>query len=523
MRRHLGRQFAGMYRLLLIVVLSCTTAGHAQQTLGSVNGTVIDASGAAIAGSTVTITAPDIGVTRTVAAGSNGYFQIFNLPVGTYSVQATHAGFDATTISGIGVQEARAITVALKLNVGQITTQVEVTANPLLNATDATNGYTLDQEQIALTPLATGSFTQLAILSPGINSELLSSLDTNAGLGNQPIWSNGQRATSNTFQVNGVDVSNIFNGSSASALVSQRYNFNIGQAPAIGGVSQTGSSVYGSNGNSLPSPAQEFTQELRVNTSLYDAQQGATSGAQIDVNTLSGTNSLHGQVYGTFADNYANADPFFFKQEALLAQQGVGAFPGSLANPQLHRWTTGASIGGPIKKDKLFFFVGYQHLYASDESTGLSQLTVPTGLSDDRSEAGLTNALISWNKGVAPTNFTGFNQQAVDLLQAKLPNGQYLIPSAQTSAAYQYGVPNVTLKGVSVLAGDQGTASLDYDLKSNDRLTLKGFYQNNPLTKPFGFSETGGFPTTTSNTAQVGVVDNTISIGSRMNWEQRLG
>ncbi len=504
-------------------MLSFSTGASAQQTLGSVNGTVLDASGAAIPGSTLTITDPDIGITRTATAGANGYFQIFNLPIGTYTIAAAHDGFDTTKLSNIGVQEARAVTVNVKLNVGQIATSVDVTANPMLNATDATNGYTLDQEQIALTPLATGSFTQLAVLSPGVNSELLSSLDTNAGLGNQPIWANGQRDTSNTFQVNGVDSTNLFNGKSSSASVSQRYNFNIGQGTAIGGISQTGNSVFGSNGNSLPSPAPEFTQELRVNTSLYDAQQGATSGAQIDVNTLSGTNRFHGQVYGTYANNYANADPFFFKQEYLLAQQGIGAFPASLANPQLHRWTTGASLGGPIKKDKLFFFLAYQHLYASDESTGLSQMTVPSGLTNDRSTTGLTNALASWNGGAVPSSFSGFSPQAVSLLQATLPNGQYLIPSAQTTAPYQYDVPNVTLKGVSVLAGDQATASLDYDVTKNDRLSLKYYYQNNPDTRPYDFSETGGFPTTTANSAQVGAIDNTISIGSRLNWEQRLG
>src|SRR6202000_824678 len=112
-------------------------------------------------------------------------------------------------------------------------------------------GYTLDAQQFALTPLPTGSFTQLATLSPGVNAELLSSIDTNAGLGNQPIWANGQRDTSNTFQVNGVDSSNIFNGKTSSNASSQRYQSNIGQASAIGGETQTSGSVFGSNGNSL--------------------------------------------------------------------------------------------------------------------------------------------------------------------------------------------------------------------------------------------------------------------------------
>jgi hypothetical protein len=522
MKKLFGRHFALSCCLMLLMALSFATVANAQGTLGSINGTVLDSSGAAVPGSKVTVTDADINVTKTVTASSNGYFQVFNLPVGTYKVTIVHDGFSTTDISGIGVKEAQASTVSATLKVGAETTSVDVTANPMLNATDTTQGYTLDAAQIAQTPLATGSFTQLAVLSPGVNAELLSGLDTNAGLGNQPIWANGQRDTSNTFQVNGVDATNLFNGKSSSASVSQRYNFNIGQGSAIAGASQTGNSVYGSNGNSLPSPPPQFTQEIRVNTSMFDAQQGATSGAQIDVNTADGTNSLHGKVYGSYGDNYANADPFFFKQQALLSQQGVGAFPMHLANPQLHRWTTGATLGGPVLKDKLFFFLAYQHTYASDESTGLSQIDVPSTLTDtNRTAAGLLGVANAWAN---TTNYTTpVSQQALDLMNAKLPNGQFFIPSAQSSAPYAYGVPNVTLIGVSVLAGDQANLGLDYDVSKTDRLSFKYYYQNNPLTKPYGYSNLGGFPTTTSNTAQVGAIDNTISIGSRLNWEQRLG
>ena len=281
----------------------------------------------------------------------------------------------------IPVQEARATTVNPTLKVGAASESVTVTATPLLNATDTTNGYTLDASQIEITPLATGSFTQLAILSPGVNAELLANLDSNSGLGNQPIWANGQRDTDNTFQVDGVDSTNLFNGKSSSGASSQRINFNIGSsvaASAAGGEHAVGIAVYGSNGNSLPSPPPEFTQELRVNASMYDAQQGATSGAQIDVNTSTGTNNWHGQLYGTYANNLINASPFFFNQQYQLATQGVGTFPESMANPFLRRWTAGVTAGGPIKKDKLFLFVAYQQRSNEDQATGFSQFTVPS-------------------------------------------------------------------------------------------------------------------------------------------------
>ena len=514
------RSSVAWFGFVLLAVLICSPYGHAQQTLGSLNGTVMDPSGAAIPGATVTITDEAIGVTRTTVSQAKGFYQIFNLPIGTYKVSVTHDGFETTDLSGIAVQEARATTVNASLKVGRASESVEVTANPLLNATDATNGYTLDQSQIEMTPLATGSFTQLAVLSPGVNAELLPNLDTNAGLGNQNIWANGQRATSNTFQMDGVDSTNLFNGMSSSGDASQRYNFNIGSYSTVGGAHSVGTSVYGSNGNSLPSPPPEFLQELRVNASMYDAQQGATSGAQIDANTATGTNNWHGQVYGSFANNSMNASPFFFNEAYQLAQNGIGVFPRSMVNPYLNRWSTGFTAGGPIHKDKAFFFVAYQHQSNSDQSTGLSQMQVPTGLTDDRSTAGLLNADASWG---GSANASQIDPIAQAILTAKLPNGQYLIPSAQSTAPYQYGEPNVSLIGTSVLTANQATVSIDYDLTKNDRISAKYYYQDAPVTRPYGYSQTAGFPVTQQNGSQVAAIDNTIALGPRVNWEQRLG
>ena len=334
-------------------------------------------------------------------------------------------------LTGSRCRKRSATTVNATLKVGKATESVEVTANPLLNATDTTNGYTLDSAQIELTPLATGSFTQLAVLSPGVNAELLANLDSNAGLGNQTIWANGQRDTSNTFQVNGVDATNIFNGKSSSGSTSQRYNFGVGETDSLSAANTaTGTSVYGSNGNSLPSPPPEFLQELRVNTSMYDAQQGATSGAQIDVNTATGTNNWHGQVYGTFANNSLNAAPFFFKQEYQLASRAsaLSRVPGQSLSASLdhrrNRWRTAASRTSSSSSGlsaRLQLRPGYRSV-ADDRASGLT---------DDRSTAGLETALTSWKSGT-PSPVT-INPIAVALMNAKLPNGQYMIPSAQTA------------------------------------------------------------------------------------------
>ena len=194
----------------------------------------------------------------------------------------------------------------------------------------------------------------------------------NAGLGNQPVWANGQRDTSNTFLLNGVDAKNIFNGKTTSQVTSARVVNETGVATsaALSALPiQSSASIYIAVGESIPTPAPESIQEVRVNTSMYDAQQGSTSGAHIDMSTASGTNNIHGSAYVHRGTNWLNADPFFFNADPNI--------PANEKNPQLHRYTAGGSIGLPIKKDKLFFFGSYQHQRSSDEEIGISRAFVP--------------------------------------------------------------------------------------------------------------------------------------------------
>ncbi len=509
--------------VLCVLALLTGPPLHAQQTLGSINGTVSDVSGASLPDATVTAVSDQTGLTRSATARKNGYWEILNLPVGTYKLTVTRANFETVTYPRIAVQEMHATTVNSSLHPGKVTESVTVSANPLLNSTDTTNGYTLDRAQIEATPLATGSFTQLAILAPGVDSQLLAGIGTNAGLGNQPIWSNGQRDTSNTFTVNGVDVTNLFNGKSSSEDVSQRYQFNIGEGSSTGGQNQDNIAVYGSNGNGLASPPPEFMQEISVTTSMYDAQQGQTSGAHVDINTSSGANGFHGQLYGQRSTNFLNADPFFYKQDVQL-----GTLSPSEEDPQLHRWVAGGTLGGPILKNKLFFFVGYNHLYDSDQTGALSQFQVPFGLTDDRSAAGIATACASYltatGKGTCPDSTT-WDPAAVALLNAKLPDGSFLIPSADANAQSQLAnkQPDVTLVGTSRFRGDQGAADLDYDATASDRVSAKYYYQHMPTISPYATSNAGGFPENEDTGAQVFALGNTINLGPHINWEQRIG
>lgn len=516
---------------LLLAVLFCALPGVTQQsTLGSLNGTVLDKSGGAVAGATVTAVSEQTGLTRSAQTLKSGYWQIFDLPVGTYRVTVTQSNYETVDLPGIVVQSGHATTVNSTLRPGSVSESVTVTANPLLNATDTTNGYTLNSQEIAETPLATGSFTQLAILSPGVNSQFIAGVGTNQGLGNQNIWANGQRSTSNTMTLNGMSITNLFNGQTASEQASQRYQNAIGEGGSTGGQYQDNISVYGSNGNGLASPPPEFLQEISIVTSMYDAQQGQTSGAHIGMITASGTNRLHGQLYGQRGTNFMNADPFFYKQDVLL-----GTIPAADVNPQLHKWVAGGTVGGPIIKNKLFFFLGYNHLYTSDQYGALAQVQVPYGLNSDRSATDSTGILAACNSYEQATAGTGtpaacpsstlWNPVAIALLQAKLPNGQYLIPSANATAQANIaaGLDDAAQVGTSVFHGDQATASLDYNLSGSDHMSAKYFYQHMPTTSPYAISNYAGFPVTSDTGAQVATLNNSLNLGSHISWTQELG
>src|SRR5579864_5052851 len=294
--------------LLVLSIVLMPVIALAQQTTGGITGVVTDPQGATLAGANVTVLNSETGLKRTQVSGANGYYAFVNMPIGTYSITLTHEGFQTTVFPGILVQADRTATVNATLTVGQVSQSVEVQAQPLMNVVDTTNGYVLDKAQLEAIPLPTGSFTGVAILSPGVNAELPGGSGANSGLGNAPIWANGQRDTANSFSLNGVDASSLFNGKSTSQVASARVINSTGASTSTGGggVIQTTASVYLSIGNAIPTPAPEMIEEVRVNASMYDAQQGSTSGAHIDMSTSSGTNAYHGTAYGMRGTNWLN-------------------------------------------------------------------------------------------------------------------------------------------------------------------------------------------------------------------------
>ncbi len=493
-------------------------SASAQQTLGGITGTVTDKTGSVLPDTTVTAVGDQTQLTRTLKTNANGTYDFVNLPIGTYTLTFTHEGFQTQKVPSITVQADRTATVNAVLPVGQVGTIVEVEAVPMLNAVDTTNGYILDKDQIDAVPLPTGSFTGLAILSPGVNAELPGGTGANSGLGNQPIWANGQRDTSNSFLLNGVDASNLFNGKSTSQVASARIVNNTGVANAASTSAapiQSTASVYLAIGQALPTPAPETVTELRVNTSMYDAQQGSTSGAHIDMSTTSGTNAFHGTAYVHRGTDWLNAAPFFYKQDPNI--------PADDKVPQLHRYTLGGMLGGPIIKDKLFGFVSYQHLHDADQEIGLSRMLVPHGLTDDRSAAAL--AAISdayWGTNLS-SNLGAINPIALALFQYKLPNGQYLIPSDDGQIPTPIFPENAIAPGTAYFISDQAEANIDWNKSAKDTVSAKYYYQHDPTLAPYAYSNVAGFAQHLDAGSQVASITNTQSLRSNLSVAEVLG
>ncbi|MFY9691739.1 MAG: carboxypeptidase-like regulatory domain-containing protein, partial [Candidatus Acidiferrales bacterium] len=502
----------GRLRPVVLLCLFFFAASHArgQQTLGGITGTVMDHSGAVIPDATVTIAGDQTKLTRTVQTTGSGSYNVVDLPIGTYTITVTHAGFQTVTIPSIQVQADRTATVNTTLDVGKVTDTVSVVETPLINAVDTTNGYVMDKAEVDAIPLPTGSFTGLALLAPGVNEELPAGTGANAGLGNQPVWANGQRDTSNTFLLNGVDAKNMFNGKTTSQVASARVvnETGVSTSSALSALPvQSSASVYLAIGEAIPSPAPETIQEVRVNTSMYDAEQGSTSGAHIDLSTASGTNDVHGQLYGHRGTNWLNAAPYFYNADPNIPQDEK--------NPGLHRYTAGGAVGLPIIKNKLFFYGSYQHTHAADDEIGISRPTVPPGLTNDRSAAalasvgnnnnlasilGLADGPINPAVGLGPGDI---NPIAYTFFNYKLPSGQYLIPSANpnaialntTNPALIEAFPeDAEVPGTAYFIADQAVADLDWNPNSTHSFAAKYYYQHDPTTAPFAYSSVAGFP-----------------------------
>jgi hypothetical protein len=314
------RNFVGILLLALAIGSGLLYAG----TTASISGTVTDATGAAVVGATVTATSVDTGVATTQTTNGQGYYSFQSLPLGKYTIAVQQTGFKTTRRTDIILQVNDELVIDLTLQVGQVTETVEVSTNTLHVETSNTQmGEVIGAKEMTAVPLVTRSYTDLLALQPGVVSQTSGLTGAYAGaflsatfaipqvsgsLSAGQLSVNGQREAANGFILNGVTVQ------------------------------ETGFSGAGAI------PELDSIAEFRILTNNFDAEYGNYSGGQINVVTKSGTNQWHGNVFEFLRNTNLDAANFFES-----GQRG-----------SYHQNQFGGTFGGPIKKDKLFFFADYQ-------------------------------------------------------------------------------------------------------------------------------------------------------------------
>jgi hypothetical protein len=330
---------ARMLTVLLATLAFTFTAQvcSAQDVFGTINGTVTDSTGAAVAGANVKITNEQTGVSRPVIANEDGYYVASQLPVGSYAVAATIKGFKVTTKSGNDLAAGAHLTVDLTLQVGQATETVQVTATgQSVNQTSAEIAPTVTARILGNMSLNERNYVQLSTLIPGapISQGNFDQTAFTTGQGLNPSVINGQRGDGNLWTVDG------------------GYNMD-----------------SGSNASQVNNVGIDFVQEVNIQTSNYDAEYGRSNGASINVVTKSGGDAWHGTLFEYVRNNIFDA------RNAL--QSSTGNTPAQIV-PELRFNDFGGDVGGPVIKHKLFVFFGMEAKRLILPGDGTINLTVPT-------------------------------------------------------------------------------------------------------------------------------------------------
>jgi Carboxypeptidase regulatory-like domain/TonB dependent receptor-like, beta-barrel len=439
-------------------------------TVGTLTGVVKDPNGANLPGVSVVVRNLGTGATRTAVTGEDGHWTLPALPTGTYEVSYEVTGFKKLVRDRVEVEASVPRTLEDKLEVGEIGAVINITEGAaLITPETSTVARQLSSEQLVQVPTSTRSFTQLLSAEAGVSSDL-SPVLTN-GNGNQSPSVNGTRTTSTSLFFNGIDATNI--------------------------TSNEGSL----NGNIAPAP--ETLSEVKLQTSLYDASTGRSGGGNFQLVTKSGTNQFNGSVYYYLQNEKFNANDFFFNKDGI-------------DRPKARRNEGGFTIGGPVVKDRVFFFGGYQHTQADTGfvSTASSITVLPAALrliSGERTKENLFAAFGQLNPGIlasipkAQCNPTVNNvvdrncisDVAIKLLNLRNPaTGDFFIPAPRAGnilgvdtnvAGNNGGNPYIRQRNVFPAQFEQDQFTIKLDGRLNNKNTLSGtvFWANFPGFDPF--------------------------------------
>jgi hypothetical protein len=321
--------------ICVFVLLALMAALATAQSTSQLNGSVSDPSGAKVANATITLTNPATGLQRTSTSNEAGLYQFLDVPPGDYRLEAAATGFAPFVVSKVTLQVKLPATVPIRLQVAGATTSVTVEGEaPLINRTDASLGNVVGEGQIDELPIAARSVVELLSLQPGV-AYLGDALDQNTDTRSGAV--NGLRSDQSNVMLDGIEVNDQNNGYAFSSVL-----------------------------NIPPDSVEEF----RVTTANANADSGYSSGAQVSLVTKSGTNSFHGSAYDYNRNTIFSANDPFIKASQLVSGEPNTA-------PKLLYNVFGVTLGGPIKKNRLFFFANYE---GKRQAQGTSTLrTVPSG------------------------------------------------------------------------------------------------------------------------------------------------
>jgi len=445
---------------VLAVLFAGASTALAQEVTASITGTVTDQSGAAVGGATVTATDTARGTTSSAKTTTDGVFYINRIPVGTYDVKVEASGFQSVLQPGIVLVLNQTARLEIQLKVGQATQVIEVNAAPPVLQTDTTQVSTIiDARTNDNLPLATRNYVQLTLLSPGSITPNPGSFNTgdNTGSGGRP-YINGNREQSNNFLLDGMDNN------------------------------QVSDNLLGYT------PAPDAIEEFNLITNNASAEFGNFQGGIVSATLKSGTNSLHGDVWE------------FFRNDILNSKSWSNNFNGTPKDKL--RWNMfGGTLGGPVLKNKLFFFVDYQG-QRFDHPSSSSLFTTYTTAEKGGDFSALCAA--GFNASGICTSNTGHNVQLYNpcaagtgingvpcsaaAVRQPFPNNHIpigmispvasalfassLFPSTINNNLQQNALNTTT----SELNSNQGDVKVDYVASSKDRISWRftRAQQNNP-------------------------------------------
>jgi hypothetical protein len=430
-----------------ILVLACFTISlgglAAGQATTSLRGTVTDPSGSTVAGAQVVLANTESKTERTATTADQGGYQFLLIPPGTYSLTVTATGFRPYKLSGVQLLVNTPATINAQLKVGAAGETVEVTSDaPELNLVDASLGNSFNETQVQDIPLEGRNVPDLLSLQAGVSYTGNRIGDKDQDTRNGAV--NGARSDQSNVTLDNVDVNDQSNG----------YAFT-----------------------SVLPVTQDSIQEFRVTTTNYGAEQGQGSGAQVALVTKSGTNSFHGSLYEDMRNTITSANDYLVKQSQL--------FIGLPNKPlQLNRNIFGAAVGGPIQKDRLFFFANYEGSRQREQQRAERVIPTPQlcqGIMRYKDVNGGTTTFNPTDLLNLDPNHIGIDPAMLDLvnhtgyLDRTFCTGQ--TPANDLSAGDGLNYAGYVFRAPTKLDNDVFIARLDYHLTADGKHSL--FWRGN--------------------------------------------